>query len=250
MVEIPRLAELPAAPRRIILHWTGGPHRANSVDRKAYHYVVEHDGNVVQGVHPVAHNMRTLTDDHYAHHTGGFNSFSVGVSFAGMMDSVSAARPGPAPLKPGQVMAGLRFVAECCDAWSLDPRDPDKVFHHREAWELHRVKGKVNHQKMDITFLPFMPELGFSDTGPWLRGKIAEMMDGGRPVQPVEPGTDPLPVPVPVPGERRWSRVLGWIRLSRYVSEDEWYCQAETPPDSPIIRAGARWSEMARNPPE
>lgn len=250
MVEIPRLEELPAPPRRIILHWTGGPHRANSVDRKAYHYIVEHDGNLVQGVHPVAHNMRRLTDDNYARHTGGFNSFSVGVSFAGMLNAVSAARPGPAPLKPGQVMAGLRFVAECCTAWNLNPRDPDHVFHHREAWELHRVKGKVNHQKLDITFLPFMPELGFSETGPWLRRKTAEMMEGVGRVEPTEPVDEPLPMPVPVPGERRWSPLLGWIRLARYVSDGEWYFRAESPPDSPIVRAGARWSEMPRRPPE
>lgn len=252
MAVIPTLHELPAAPRRIILHWTGGGARANSVDRKAYHYVVEHDGNVVQGTHPVAQNMRRLTDDDYAHHTGGFNSFSVGVSFAGMKDSVSLAKPGPVPLKPGQVMAGLRFVAECCDAWNLNPLDPDHVFHHREAWELHGVKGTQNHVKKDITFLPFLPELGFSETGPWLRRKIAELLRGGAgPDEPLdEPADEPLPSPVPVPGERRWSRVLGWIRLKRYVDEDEWYCQAESPPDSPIIRAGARWAEMARRPPE
>jgi hypothetical protein len=248
MALIPSLSQLPARPRRIILHWTGGGSRANSVDRKAYHYVVEHDGNVVQGVHPVAHNMRSLSDDNYAHHTGGLNSFSVGVSFAGMKGSESAANPGPAPLKPGQVLAGLRFVAECCDAWELDPLDSDHVFHHREAWELHGVKGTQNHKKKDITFLPFKPELGFSETGPWLRRKIAEALAGGG--GGPEPLDEPLPVPVPAPGERRWSRVLGWIRLQRYVSDDEWFCRAEDPEDSPIIRAGARWSEMARNPPD
>lgn len=247
MAVIPTLRELPAPPRRIILHWTGGPHRANSVDRKAYHYVVEHDGNVVQGVFPVAKNMQRVWGDDYAHHTGGFNSFSVGISFAGMMNFVSAGNVGPAPLKPGQVMAGLRFVAECCDAWNLDPLNPAHVFHHREAWELHGVKGTQNHQKRDITHLPFMPELGFSQTGPWMRRKIAELLRGGAgPVQP--DGGEPLPVPVPVPGERRWSGSLGWIRLVRYVTEDEWYCRAETPEGSPILRAGARWSEMPRQP--
>lgn len=248
MARIPTLNELPARPRRIILHWTGGGSRANSVDRKAYHYVVEHDGNVVPGVHSVADNMRELTGSDYARHTGGFNSFSVGISFAGMKGSSSANSPGPAPLKPVQVMAGLHFVAECCKAWNLDPLNERHVFHHREAYELHGVKGTQNHKKQDITFLPFMPELGFSETGPWLRRKIAEIMgaEGGG----VEPVDEPLPVPVPVPGERRWSRVLGWIRLHRYVDEDEWYCCAEEPEDSPIIRAGARWSEMARNPPE
>lgn len=237
MATIPTLRELPAPPRRIILHWTGGGHRANSVDRKAYHYVVEHDGNIVQGVHPVADNMKRIWGDQYARHTGGMNSRSVGVSFAGMKDSVSARRPGPAPLKENQVLAGLRFVAECCEAWNLDPLNPAQCFHHREAWELHRVKGTRNHLKPDITYLPFLPELKRTETGPWLRLKIAGFMGFGIPV-----------APVPVPGERRWSRYLGWVRLQRYVRDDEWYCRAESPPDSPIIRAGARWSEMPRHP--
>lgn len=249
MAVIPSLGELPAPPRRIILHWTGGGSRANEVDRKAYHYVVEHDGNIVQGVHPVAHNMQRVWGDNYAHHTGGFNSFSVGISFAGMKNSVSAANPGPAPLKSGQVLAGLRFAAECCDAWNLDPLNPAHVFHHREAWELHRVRGTQNHTKPDITYLPFIPELRRTETGPWLRRKIAELLDGGAgPPPPPGPGFEPLPTPVPVPGERRWSPSLGWIRLFRYVSDREWFFRAESPPGSPIIRAGARWSEMPRRP--
>jgi hypothetical protein len=252
MAHIPTLDELPAPPRRIILHWTGGPYRANAVDRKAYHYIVEHDGNVVQGVHPVAHNMQRVWGENYARHTGGFNSFSVGISFAGMMDFVSAGNPGPAPLKAQQVLAGLRFTAECCDAWNLDPLDPAQVFHHREAWELHGVKGEKNHQKRDITHLPFMPELGFSQTGPWMRRKIAEILGSPGAAEPSpqpQPQPQPLFAPVPVPGERRWSPSLGWIRLVRYVSDREWFFRLESRPDAPITRAGIRWSEMPRRPP-
>jgi hypothetical protein len=248
MAEIPALSELPARPRRIILHWTGGGPRANSTDRKAYHYIVEHDGTIVQGVHPVARNMQRVWGESYARHTGGFNSFSVGISFAGMMNFTSPARPGSVPLKPGQVLAGLRFAAECCHAWELDALDPAQVFHHREAWELHGVKGTRNHTKLDITHLPFMPELRRTETGPWMRSKIAELQEIAGRLDP-EPGMDPLPAPVPVPGERRWSPRLGWIRLVRYVSDREWFFRAESRPDAPITRAGARWSEMPRRPP-
>lgn len=253
MAVIPPLSELPAPPRRIILHWTGGGHRANEIDRKAYHYVVEHDGNIVQGVHSVAKNMQRVWGENYARHTGGLNSFSVGISFAGMRDSVNARNPGPAPLKEGQVLAGLRFAAECCEEWNLNPLDPKHLFHHREAWELHGVRGTQNHVKPDITYLPFMPELRRTETGPWLRARCADFLRPPGPVPPVGPPPTnpvmPLPVPVPVPGERRWSPSLGWIRLIRYVSDREWFFRPESPPDSPIIRAGARWSEMPRRPP-
>jgi len=239
MANIPKLGDLPRAPKRIILHWTGGPSTANSVDRKAYHYVVEHTGKVVDGVFPVAANMRPLNDENYAHHTGGFNSFSVGVSFAGMAGWESTSKPGNVPLREGQVLAGLRFVAECCDAWNLDPLNDDHVFHHREAWELHGVKGTQNHVKNDITHLPFHPELGPKETGPWLRKTIAAFLNSPDPI---------IPLPIPTPGERRWSRTVGWIRLERYVNDSEWFFRPESDSSVPPMRAGARWSQMALQP--
>jgi len=58
---------------------------ANAVDRAHYHYIVQHDLSVVPGVHAVATNMRQLRGtDAYAAHTGGMNSFSIGLAFAGM----------------------------------------------------------------------------------------------------------------------------------------------------------------------
>ncbi|HEV2132177.1 MAG TPA: N-acetylmuramoyl-L-alanine amidase, partial [Longimicrobiaceae bacterium] len=205
MAAIPELGVLPATPRRIIWHWTGGGSRANDVDRKHYHWIIEQDGTIVTGRFLVASNMQRVWGSEYAQHTGGMNSFSVGISFAGMKDCGSAQRPGPCPLNENQVLAGLRFTAACCVAWSLDPLNPAHCFHHREAWELHGIKGTHNHQKFDITFLPFLPQLKPNETGPWLRQKTAEFL---RP-----------PSLVPQPGERRWSRVAGWIVLTRYVSD-------------------------------
>lgn len=166
---VPSLTSLPNAPKRIICHWTGGGPKANDVDKAHYHFIVEQDGNVVRGVHPVAENMRKLgRGTAYAGHTGGFNSFSVGVSFAGMASWV----PGGTtkyPLTAVQVQTGMTFVAFLGQAYGLDPLNSSHVFTHTEAWTLHKVKGTVNDQKTDITYLPFKPDLGKAAVGPWLR---------------------------------------------------------------------------------
>ena len=72
-------AWMPAAPmRRIIVHWTAGGHKANDVDRAAYHILVEESGKLVRGTHSIADNVSTA-DGHYAAHTLGLNTGSIGV---------------------------------------------------------------------------------------------------------------------------------------------------------------------------
>jgi hypothetical protein len=235
MAAIPDLSELPAPPKRIIWHWTGGGSRANSTDKAAYHWIVEHDGKIVAGDMPVAANMQRVHNQaRYAKHTGGMNSFSVGISFAGMRGAVSPLRPGPDPINENQVLAGLRFTAACCVAWRLDPLNPAHCFHHREAWELHRVKGEQNHTKIDITFLPFLPHLRPQQTGEWLRQKAAGFLAA--------------PARGPQPGDKRWSRLHGWIVLTRYINDREWYFVPEARPGLGQIRAGAAWSQMPTGP--
>lgn len=194
-VSIPELADLPAPPKRIILHWTGGGPKANEVDRKAYHYIVNSDGRVVAGSHPVAANMKKLREnDAYARHTGGFNSFSVSISFAGMAEYGGPSSPGPYPLRQLQVERGVELAGVLCGLWKLDPLNPEQLFTHREAWTLHGVKGKVNHEKRDIEHLPFAPHLGKDEVGPYLRaaasGELILGIDSPAPaaVDPAIPG--------------------------------------------------------------
>ena len=50
-VRLPEAHDLPAMPRGIVAHWTAGGPVANAIDLSAYHYVVDADGTVRQGVH-------------------------------------------------------------------------------------------------------------------------------------------------------------------------------------------------------
>ncbi len=124
----------------------------------------------------VASNMQRVWGSEYAQHTGGMNSFSIGISFAGMKYCVSAQRPGPCALAGSQVLAGLRFTAACCVAWGLDPPNPARCFHRREVWELHGIKGTQNHHKIDINLLSLLPQLKPNETGPWPRSRTAEFL--------------------------------------------------------------------------
>src|SRR5688572_11944664 len=123
-VPVPLLTQLPARPKRIILHWTGGGAKASDFEKQHYHYLVEQTGKIVAGV-PVTQNMTNVKDGvPYAAHTKGFNSFSVGISFCGMGDAPSLTdwkkgKHGTVPLTEVQLEAGCRFIGLLCRAWEL-----------------------------------------------------------------------------------------------------------------------------------
>lgn len=176
MASIPPIAALPASPRRIILHWTGGTGKASAFEREHYHYLVQQDGSVVAGV-PVALNMRTCGPGvPYAAHTRGFNSFSVGVSFCGMLGAIQGKSHGRYPLTEPQVEAGCAFIAKLCAAWGLAPT-VEQVFTHAEAQRIH---GRAQAWKWDIDVLPWR-EATPEENGKYLRDRVAAHMTGGNP---------------------------------------------------------------------
>lgn len=177
-VELPEATDLPGLPKGIVLHWTGGGPKANRIDLGAYHYVVETDGTVREGLHPVAANMRQLSSgDEYAQHTGGFNSFRVGLSAAGMRGYTSRHRTGEVPLTSLQIDRLCELAAYFCTFAGLDPMNPAHLCTHQEVWTIHGVKGTRNDQKTDIEFLPFLRHLEEDEVGPFLREQVAATIE-------------------------------------------------------------------------
>lgn len=176
---IPLLEQLPAKPRRIILHWTGGGPRASTYERGRYHYLIQQDHLVVSGV-PVAQNMRLIKGTApYAAHTKDFNSFSVGVSFCGMegvnsIEEWKAGDHGTAPLTASQVESGLHFVGLLCRTWELAV-GATTVFTHAEAQRLHNI---AQLGKWDIDVLEFRPNDSPQQIGEWMRKKISAAAAG------------------------------------------------------------------------
>jgi hypothetical protein len=193
MAPIPTLGELPAAPRRIVLHWTAGAHTPNDTDRRAYHYLVHGDGTVEAG-QPVAANMRTIPSgtptSQYAAHVRALNSFSVGIALCGMAGAREGGPYGSWPLTEVQVQAAMRFAAECCLAWGLDPSDARHLLSHAEV---PRVYDIAQPGKWDIAALPFAPQIrGSEEVGTWLR-QLASAH--ARPHQRID--IDHIPRPAP-----------------------------------------------------
>jgi hypothetical protein len=171
MIRIPKLAELPSRPRGFVLHWSGGRHLSNAVDRRAYNALVEWRGaegaRIIEGDHGLTSNLRLpLVSGRYAQHTGGFNSGRIGLAFCGEFNAENG-------LVEAQVLAGLRFVAECCLEWDLNPMRADTLCSHFEAWTIHGVRGTQNHVKPDIRRLRFRPTLTESQVGEWIRDTAA-----------------------------------------------------------------------------
>lgn len=232
-VALPESTDLPALPKGVVMHWTGGGPRANSVDLAAYHFVVETDGNVRQGKHPVAANMRALKDgDEYAKHTGDWNSFRVGLSAAGMRGYKSRAEPGDVPLTTLQVFRLCELAGYFCELGNLDPSNPRHLCTHQEVWTIHGVKGTRNHQKTDIEFLPFAPEFDEHEVGPHLRHLTAELIAAEKEIArpKVEIATLPEPRPedddvlrldrITVPKREHIDAILRVRRLSPELAED------------------------------
>ena len=205
----PRLEDLPAKPRRIILHWTAGGPEANATDLSAYHYVVEQSGVVREGV-PVRRNLRQLSGlpvSEYAAHTRGLNSYSVGVSLAGMHGASEGGPYGRWPITEGQARAACAWVARLLDAWGMEVTR-ETVFHHWEAEHLH---GVPQAGKWDITVFPWDPAVLPHETGPTLREWVRQAgMD--EPMAPT-PELTPPPLRVRVPeAEPLWRRAVEKVR--------------------------------------
>lgn len=225
---IPELDALPARPKRIILHWTGGTYEPNSLELEHYHFLVDGEGVVHPGTHSVADNMRKLQKgDDYAAHTRGYNSFSVGIAFCGMRGATPGRNFGAYPLKKEQVLRGLEFVGLATYVWGLNPRDPRHLFTHFEAEALHGVDQLPVGEgtwKWDITELEFAPHLDKWQVGDWLRQEtmvrrklVLNFLSWKPSVEPQPTLTYPLLPP----------QTLDFVQFSEYID----YFASEDPDD-------------------
>ena len=88
---------------RVICHWSEGNHRANDTDLRAYHILIEGDGNIRFGVFRIDDNVSTA-DGRYAAHTLNCNTRSIGVSCCSMVGcQESPFQPGSQPMNQDAV---------------------------------------------------------------------------------------------------------------------------------------------------
>ena len=140
--------------KRIVLHWTGGGYLANYADRKAYHFVIEGSGRIVEGRHAPEDNLN-CNDKYYAAHVEGGNTGSIGIAIACRKDL--ATQP-----KRKQVEAMCKLAAELCKKYGMEINSTTVVTHCE-------IDPK---NKIDINNIPCMALYGAKNVADELRKKV------------------------------------------------------------------------------
>ena len=195
---------------RIIIHWTAGGNKANATDKRHYHTIVEGDGNIVSGNHPVSANdpIRSPNDGStYAAHTRGANTKAIGIAMAGMRGAKE--RPfdhGPSPITPWQVAALVEEVAILCRIHAI-PVTRETVLTHAEVQSTLGIK---QNNKWDVMWLPGMAAAGDAHKiGDHLRERIAVSASNKSALHTTpRPVARPAPVVVQKPAQ---SERQGWL---------------------------------------
>lgn len=175
--------------QRIILHWTAGGHKANDTDKRAYHFLVEGDGNLVRGNASVTLNSGGIKPG-YAAHTLNCNSGSIGVSLCCMAGAVeSPFNAGRAPMTEKQFHTMIGLVRELATRYNI-PVTRRTILSHAEV---QTTLGIQQRNKWDYTRLAFMPDIrGALVIGDFIRDLIQKPTGATAvPAQPVP--AQPIP---------------------------------------------------------
>ena len=146
---------------RITIHWTAGTYTPNDVDKKAYHFLIDGEGNVVKGVLKPEDNIN-CKDGIYAKHCGGGNTGNIGVAICAMFSK-------DYPIKRKQIEACCKLCAELCEKYGIRITNRS-VLTHAEFGKL--FPHTTSYGKIDITNLPCVAIYGVDNVGNWLRNKI------------------------------------------------------------------------------
>lgn len=158
--------------KRIVIHWTAGPHTPTGLDKQHYHKIIDGQGRVHDGIHPISANAGPLKPGGYAAHTLNCNTGSIGVALAAMAGAQE--RPfsaGRYPITPAQEAALTRLLVSLCDEYRI-PVARETVLTHAEVQPILGIKQKG---KWDITWLPGMSHPGDPVTvGDLIRERVRE----------------------------------------------------------------------------
>ena len=150
---------------KICLHWTAGANYPCQVDLNAYHYCIDELGRIYPGTHKPEDNLNCY-DGNYAAHCGGGNTGCIGISVCGMAGFNLSAKQTKYPLNQKQIetMCCLTAYLSIKYRFSISEKS---VFTH---YEFDKKKTKPEG-KIDITYLPYLPNLQIEKIGAYLRNK-------------------------------------------------------------------------------
>lgn len=153
---------------KIIIHWTAGAYKPNSVDLRHYHFLIDDQGRVNYGIYKPEDN-EDCTDGRYAQHTGGGNTGAIGVALCGMSRFSSSSNMGNYPLTKVQCEAAFAFLAKLAKKYNI-AIDDEHIMTHYEFGKLRPNTSSAG--KIDIIYLPPYPEITTDEVGNFIRRKI------------------------------------------------------------------------------
>lgn len=169
---------------RLIWHHTAGGYFPNAVDRAAYHRLIDGDGQLHDGRHPIAANApgRVLTPGTYAAHCLNLNSGSIGLAVCAMANAAwGAPSSWSHPVKSTQVDALVAESARLCLLYGIQPDRRTTLSHA----EVEPALGVLQKNKWDFDY-PLRGGAGARDPvaiGDELRAELIRAL-GSRPAPP------------------------------------------------------------------
>ena len=154
--------------KRIIIHWTAGGYYPTALEKKCYHFLVDKDGNIHEGIFKPENNLRCIRG-FYAGHTGGGNTGSVGVAMCAMAGFKSRKSLGDYPITKKQFEACMELCANLSIKYDI-PVNPNTIMTHYEFGLKHPSTSSAG--KIDIIFIPPYPWVDRLDAGKFIRAKI------------------------------------------------------------------------------
>lgn len=145
--------------KAIILHWTAGGYFPNTIDLRAYHFLVDKNGKTYNGFY-IPKDNENCTDGNYAAHTGGGNTGRIGIAICCRKDLKT-------PPTQKQVEAMCKLAAQCCIKYGILPQN---VQTHAEFGLEHPKTSSAG--KIDINSLPYANLSGIKTCGDYLRNKV------------------------------------------------------------------------------
>lgn len=162
--------------KRIVIHHTAGGYKPTEYERQFYHYLIGCPNGetalIYKGVYKPEDNIN-CNDGKYASHIKYFNTGSIGVACCGNAGYSILSRVNSTnyPLKQVQIEKMCSVIAHLCLTYDIIPSE-DTVFTHYE-YDQKNIKNKnIYSGKVDITYLPYLPNLQPKNVGTYLRCKV------------------------------------------------------------------------------
>lgn len=154
--------------KRIIIHWTAGGHYPSAHDTNYYHFLVDKEGKVHNGLFKPQNN-EVCKKGKYAAHTGGGNTGAIGIALCAMAGFKNRNSVGKYPITKKQFEAAMELCAKLSIQYEI-PVSAHNVMTHYE-FGLKNPKT-TSAGKIDIIFIPPYPWVSQSEAGSFIRSKI------------------------------------------------------------------------------